>query len=167
MHFKSPRLTPTQPKNDLNAVYAGVLKFTEKKCSRQEDCGPSHVCMNQAQGVSKCIAKPELPAQVFRPPFPSGAKVVCTQSYGNLEGTHGWPSAFFALDLTTPYDLPAGKIVAAADGVAYVSNACPNPSRDRMISSLTTVAVTAGATTSESITETALFPCTRIFRRSL
>lgn len=92
-------------------------------------CEVAKTCMNSESGPT-CRATP-LPSNIkFELPFKKNIEVVCTHSSG--DGSHSWPNAFFALDLSTPYNKAPSVVLAAADGKAFVFQAengkpCPQP----------------------------------------
>ena len=94
-------------------------------------CKDGLVCMNtEVESKPTCRPTPSVSDIKFDFPIYADAEVVCTHSYG--VGSHPWPNAFYALDLTTPYNKPPSIVLAAADGKAFVfqgenGKPCPQP----------------------------------------
>ena len=122
----------SQKIHDANATageqaVAGAIVTSALKCSEHSECSGKQICMNLPNQSPTCVNKPTTTHILFELPFEAGHDVICTQSWGNLKGTHGWSSAFFAIDLATPRTMSSGRIRAAAAGRAYVFANCPQP----------------------------------------
>lgn len=111
----------------VESAYKEYVGPGTKKCKSQKECTSKQVCMNLPGSGSQCVKRPSRIDMTFQLPFPTSRSIVCTQSFGNLAGTHGWSSAFFALDLSTPWKEKPSEILASAPGTVYVSEGCPQP----------------------------------------
>lgn len=90
-----------------------------------DDCPEGKVCAKyNSSGGTKCISIPDTAPLVFDLPVSSLDKVICSQSGRFSTATHSYINMLYAIDLATPYDKPASKIYAAADGVAYIHDGC-------------------------------------------
>lgn len=119
-----------QQEQELSAsvikAYNEAMAPTEVVCQAHKDCKSGFRCSKIDKGVQRCVKVASPAPQTFALPFAPGSQIICTQNASYLDGSHSGPSTFYALDLTTPYDKPASKIIAAAAGTAYVFKDCPN-----------------------------------------
>jgi hypothetical protein len=99
-------------------------------------CGPGAICVNET-AEAHCRSIPQRAPILFQLPFEPTVEVVCTHASG--VGSHSWKNALFALDLANAYQDPPARIVAAADGEAFVylgddGQPCAQPPGDAAVS---------------------------------
>lgn len=99
---------------------------------KKNSCGDLYkTCMNIEKDKTNCVPTPQVaPIDNFLLPFDKITEVVCTHASG--VGSHSWQNAFYAIDLATPYELPASSVRASADGKAFTflgedGKPCPSP----------------------------------------
>ena len=113
--------------DDIAKAYDNFLKDTGKICNSHSECKNNTICMKISKDEGHCTVKPSLATGILDLPFEAGHEVVCTQSWGNLKGTHGWRSAYFSIDLATPYKKASGKVRAVQSGIAKIYTQCKDP----------------------------------------